>query len=100
MFKLPKTVRVGPYVYTFEQNRIPDADRRWAETSHMARTIRFGELCNPAEMPSTLIHELIHAVEAAYAVDLKEEQVLALANGLTQALTDLGLLPEEMELGG
>ena len=100
MYKLPKRVRVGPYVYTFEQNRIPDANHRWAETNHIMKTIRFGELCNPTEMPSTLIHELIHTVEAAYAVDLEEAQVSALANGLTQALTDLGLLPEEMELGG
>jgi len=99
-YKLPKKVRVGPYSYTFEQNKIADSDRRWAETSHLMRTIRFGELCDPTQIPSTLIHELIHAVESAYVVDLKEKQVSALANGLTQALTDMGLLPEEMELGG
>ena len=98
-YKLPKKVRVGPYSYTFEQNKIADSDRRWAETSHLMRTIRFGELCDPTQIPSTLIHELIHAVESAYVVDLKEKQVSALANGLTQALTDMGLLPEEMELG-
>ena len=100
MYKLPKAVRVGPYVYTFEQNRIPDSGQRWAETSHMLRTIRFGEFCGSTEMPSSLVHELVHAVESAYAVDLEEKQVSALANGLTQALTDMGLLPEEMELGG
>lgn len=98
MYQLPESVLVGPYRYKFEQNKLADSDKRWAETSHLMRTIRFGELCGPTEIPSSLIHELIHAVEVGYAVDLKETQVTALANGLAQALMGLGLLPKEMKI--
>ena len=99
-YKLPKKVRVGPFVYKFEQNRLADSEHRWAETSHLMRVIRFGELCKGRELPISLIHELVHAVESGYGLDLDEKTVCAVSHGLAQALMDMGLLPEEMELGG
>ena len=99
VYKLPKTVRVGPYIYRFEQNLLPDADHHFAEHSPMLRVIRFGMLCQAREIPISLLHELFHAVNHAVAADLDEDQVTRLSNGLAQALMDLRILPEEMELG-
>ena len=70
----------------------------WAFTSHQRRFIGFGLLCNERQMPNSLIHELVHAAASTYGAKLEEEQVVALANGLTQALTNLGLLPKTMFL--
>jgi len=62
----------------------------------MRRIIGFGLLCNERQMPNSLIHELVHGVASAYGVELNEDQAKALANGLTQALTNLELLPKTM----
>lgn len=98
MYRLPKTVRVGPYRYRLRFDTAVDGASRLAETDYINREIRFGTLCNERERPSSLIHELLHAVSSAYCVELKEQQLAALANGLAQALIDIRLLPEEMEL--
>ncbi len=95
-YELPVSVEVGPYTYRFVRTEEADSDHRWGFTSFQRRTIGFGVLCNEREMPSTLVHEMVHAVADAYGVELSEGQVLALANGLTQALTGLELLPRMM----
>ena len=94
--KLPESVEIGPYTYRFLRTEEADGDHRWAFTSYMRRTIGFGLLCNEREMPTSLVHELVHAAADAYGVELNEEQVKALAHGLTQALTSLELLPKTM----
>ena len=98
--RLPESVEVGPYTYRFLRTEEADANHGWGFTSYARRTIGFGVLCNEREIPSTLIHELTHAAADAYGVELDEGQVLALANGLTQALTSLELLPKTMCLKG
>lgn len=98
--KLPESVEIGPYTYRFLRTGEADGDRRWGFTSYMRRVIGFGLLCNEREVPSTLMHELVHTAASAYGVELSEEQVGALANGLTQALTNLGLLSKTMCLKG
>ena len=95
---LPATVEVGPHTYRLMRTEEADSDKQWGFTSCQRRIIGFGLLCNPREMPTTLMHELIHAVGDAYGVRLEEGQVEALSNGLVQALTSLGLLPRELEL--
>lgn len=98
--RLPESVEVGPYTYRFLRTEEADSDGGWALISHLRRIIGFGLLCNERQMPNSLIHELTHAAARAYGVELDEEQVKALANGLTQALTSLGLLPKTMRLKG
>jgi hypothetical protein len=97
-YRLPAGVQVGPYFYRFRRTRIADSNKRWAETDHLMREIRFGELATANQLPLTLMHELVHAVESAYGMEFNEDDVTRIANGLSQALTSLGLLPEEMEL--
>lgn len=100
MHRLPASVEVGPYTYRFVRTEEADGERRWAFVSYVRRIIGFGLLCNEREMPSSLMHELVHSAASAYGVELSEDQVGALANGLTQALTNLGLLPKTMCLEG
>ena len=98
MYKLPTGVHVGPYFYRFKRSRMADNNKRWAETDHLMREIRFGELAIGTQLPLSLMHELVHAVESAYGMELNEDDVIRIANGLSQALGSLGLLPEEMVL--
>ena len=94
--RLPESVEIGPYRYRFLRTDEADADHRWAFVSYSRHLIGFGLLCNEREMPNSLVHELLHTVADAYGVELEEGQVKALANGLTQALTNLELLPQTM----
>ena len=94
--KLPESVEVGPYTYRFLRTEEADSDGGWALISYLRRIIGFGLLCNERQMPNSLIHELVHAAASAYGVELNEDQAKALANGLTQALTSLELLPKTM----
>ena len=96
--KLPASVEIGPHTYQFLRTDEADADHRWAFVSYSRHLIGFGLLCNEREMPSALVHELLHAVADAYGIELEEGQIKALANGLTQSLTSLGLLPKTMRL--
>lgn len=98
--KLSGSVEIGPYTYRFLRTEEADSDGGWALTSYQRRIIGFGLLCNERQMPNSLIHELVHAAAKAYGVELEEGQVVALANGLAQALTNLGLLPKTMCLKG
>ena len=98
--ELPPTVQVGPYHYAFERAIDVDGASRWGETVYVGRLIRFGNLCSEQELPSTLIHELIHAVAKCYEVNMKEEDISRLGHGLAQALQDLGFLPKKLKLAG
>ena len=70
--KLPAEVKVGPKTYRL--------------------------LWSGAKLPSTLIHELIHAVADVYGVEIDESSTTALANGLAQALISLKVLPEDLDI--
>ena len=98
--RLPASVEVGPYTYRFQRTEEADSDGGWALISYIRHLIGFGLLCNERQMPNSLMHELVHASASAYGVELDEQQVKALANGLTQALTSLKLLPKTMCLEG
>lgn len=97
---LPSTVNIGPHTYRLVRTEEADANQQWAFTSFTRRLIGFGFLCNEREMPSSLMHELVHATASAYGVELEHKGVEALANGLTQALQSLGLLPDTLCLEG
>ncbi len=100
-FVLPRRVQVGPYWYSLRRDVGVDAANRDAETNHHpVREIVFARSTKELENPDTFIHEVIHAIEKAYVMPLKEEQVTRLAHGLTQALQSAGLLPERIALEG
>ena len=99
--KIPSKVQVGHKTYSLLWSDKPDGESQWAHTSHASAEIRFGILLRhrkDTELPSTLIHELIHAVANVYAVDIDEDATTALANGLAQALTSLRILPKRIDI--
>ena len=98
MNQLPEGVNLGPFRYTFKQSVRVDGADAWGHTNFVKREITFGEECDAKQMPLTLMHELVHVVEKCYEIPLKEADVTRFANGLTQALQQLGFLPEELEL--
>ena len=97
-FELPEKVKIGPYPYILKRTTVTDGRGAWGSTSHTAREIAFGMLCNKVELPSTFLHELLHTIDQCYNTDLEEAQVIRLANGLTDVLQELGLYPEHMVL--
>lgn len=94
----PERFQVGPHEYRIEwDSRLPIEGHDNGECAYLDRIVRIGQLLRPQQEPVTLMHEILHAVEDAVAVDLGETQVRALANGLAQALQSCGLYPMEFE---
>lgn len=93
-------VDIGPYRYCLHRNSHLDGSDAWGATNFNQRILEFSDACNEEQLPLTLIHEIVHAVSAAYALepDLTESQVTGLANGISQALRSLGWLPERLAL--
>lgn len=98
-YRLPKAVQVGPFIYSIERSPDVDSNGNVGEADHILKKVRFGERCSPRQLPITLLHELIHVVAENAGMEMEHRDVRALSSGLAQALMDLGLLPEEMELG-
>lgn len=96
--RLPESVKIGPFVYKIEVNGVPDGDHNWGECDNINRVLRLGELAKfrPRQLAITFFHELIHGVEACWEIDLTEEQVTRLTNGLTDVLQQLGFYPQEL----
>lgn len=99
MHRLPKTVRMGPFIYSIIWSREINNNRAWGEHDPNRRQIRFSRECTPRQVSITLIHELLHVAEGVIGEDLDERIIAGLSHSLAQALMDLGLLPEEMEVG-
>lgn len=100
MEELPGTVQVGPFLYILRREAGVDSDSNWGECDNRLRLLDFAQQTGPRQLPATLIHELIHAVESVYGVKLEEEQVVRLTHGLTQALQSTGFWPKELKLEG
>ena len=93
--KLPDSVKVGPYTYTVTV--VPDlamfADKNETVEGRIHFPNRTIEIRDGNALPiKTLIHEAIHAIENAYAFELKEQNVIRLANGLYEFLVSNDLL--------
>ena len=55
-----------------------------------------GEIASPSYIEETLVHEILHCVDAQYNHhQLTEEQVVRLSTGIYQVLGDLGWLPKK-----
>ena len=97
---LPTTLQVGPHKYSLKRDRTCDSEQAWGKTDARLRIILFGYDCDGEQLPITLVHELVHVAALAYRVELTEDQVGALANGIAQGLQSMGILPEQAILEG
>ena len=60
--------------------------------------MRFSESINFKMTARTFLHELVHAVEYEYKMDLAEADIGRLANGLATVLQSLNFYPVELRL--
>jgi len=90
---LPKTVKVGPYVYKIEKwdaMAARDADKH-GECDTAMHIIRVDATYSEAAVKNTLLHEILHAVWNAWGLGDSEEEEKAvnnMANGLQAVLND------------
>ncbi len=93
---VPNSIKIGGFDYSIEMSplhtlELRDANR-YAEQSSVLHRIRVSEDFSPQQISASLIHELIHAVDAIYNYSaLEDKEVEAIANGLHQVLEQLDI---------
>ena len=93
--KLPKEIKVGPYIYQIllKDNIRDDGDRKcFGICVHHEHVIMIDVLCPEDRARVVVIHELLHALMELVGLDKEaykeEEIVVALAPALTMLLMD------------
>ncbi len=99
-FVLPRRVQVGPFPYELRRDEGLVADESWATHDAILRRISFRPAAGPSELLPHFVHELIHAIEDVWGMDLTHDDVKRIANSLVQVLQSVGLLPEGAVLEG
>ena len=87
----PNSVTIGSQIYTVKRATFPDAgDSELCEYDAMNKTIwlRY-EYANTPAFLLAYIHGFLHAVEEEYGVDLKDNDIDRIAQGMVQILTAL-----------
>jgi len=93
-------VQVGGLAYSVDFINAFSSSRdnhHYGDNSYESSSIRIARLsCDGSERPLqilevTLLHELIHAVEAIHALEMDEDTIAGLAHGLYQVLKQYGL---------
>ncbi len=88
---LPEVVRLGPHVLRIKEVPSDELDG-YGEFLPTRLEVRVREDLPPSLQLSTLIHELIEAVNELYGLELDERAINAIGEGLAQALgPQLGL---------
>ena len=97
--KIPKTLKVGGHIYKIIDGYVfrerTDIHGQCDHSNLEIRLCRFDLSGKFAEskVECDFIHEMLHAIDNTYnGAQLKEEDVVRLAEGLYQVLTDNGLL--------
>ena len=71
-----------------KQPEIFDGDRKfWGQTDYGAPLIRLDNTIPAGKQAETLWHEIVHVIAYHTGLNLKESQVIALSNGIIQALS-------------
>lgn len=85
------------YRVAFEKNLHDGNAELYGEMDSKLEIITLDEDLSEDQKNATLLHEIIHALDDVMAIDLKEEQVIKLANGLYMLAkqNDLLILPRE-----
>lgn len=83
--KFPVSFTLGGYLWTVKTKPLSD---KFGKCVLRKRTIYIdsGILNDERLLSETLLHELVHAVEMTYGLDLSEQDVMTLGVGLSEAL--------------
>lgn len=63
-------------------------DRALGEIDHVRQTITIEEDLEYDQTVETLLHEIVHGIEYAMSIDLKDSDVFCISRGLYSVLTD------------
>lgn len=77
-------VRIGPHVVTVTEKALEGS---YGEFSERPYGLVLAPGLKPVERASTVVHELLHAMEAIYGVTLGESKVRALESAIILAVT-------------
>ncbi len=92
--KLPQSVDVGPYVYTYEYKKTHwvDDERKYqgycdveGQVLKLGTKWTDGRDKSPHDLFQLIIHETVHAINETWVLGLSENTVERLSNGLLQA---------------
>jgi Zn-dependent peptidase ImmA (M78 family) len=75
--KIPKKVKVGPFIYKVNEDRETAVEGNWGMTSHTNREIFLDPMMSPQTKDLTFLHEVCHVIFHTQGMDThydKEEQ--------------------------
>ena len=91
--EIPESIKVGGHTYqVIVRLGVWREAGNHGESLHNLQEIRLEKLQSPEMLESAFIHEILHCVDRVYNNhNLAEETVDALAEGLYQVLSDMGI---------
>ena len=91
--KLPDRVKVGPFEYTVKHLPFYQVDGMLGHSVRHHLELAIANDAPEQHQVVTFIHEVLHAVSDVYQVELDENEVERMANGLVDALQSIDWLP-------
>lgn len=90
---LPKKVKIGWKEYKIleqppDEALIDGGTICYGQVFYDRQEIYINKNYRKKHRKATLLHEVIHAIDEQYSIDLKEEQVVSLTHGLMSVLKD------------
>lgn len=87
---IPDKVKVLYKEYTIreEQNLHDENADLYGQIQYLSEMILLNSYSSEEQKKATLVHEIIHALDEIYGIDLKEEQVEKLGNALYVFIRD------------
>lgn len=90
---LPKKVKIGWKEYKIleqapDEALIDGGTICYGQVFYDRQEIYINKNYRKKHKKATLLHEVIHAIDEQYSIDLKEEQVVSLTHGLMSVLKD------------
>lgn len=75
-------IEVLGYTYRIEKKPAHEIDGNWGRTSTVEQVVQIADHLTGDQLPSTLLHEVIHAVSDNLGIELNEHQIRLLEAGL------------------
>jgi hypothetical protein len=87
--KLPKTIKIGGVDWGLDISAASGAQEDYfGQTLNVTTTIWARKDQSPSMLPSTILHEVIHAILLGAGIPQREHMVRALETGIAQVLRD------------
>lgn len=82
----PRSIRVAgrDFAITYDYS----SDEKYGLIKYDEHQILADENQNPIELRDTILHEVLHAIDHYWSIDLVEKQVHSMANALMQVVLD------------